>query len=90
MSNGSNFNEEHSELLKSLGEETIKQIFFIMGNKKFTIKPIIDHIKAEKIEKAFVSTNKPITEIAKENKVSCRTVYYKIKKLKSQNTNPSL
>lgn len=83
MSNGSNFNEEHSELLKSLGEETIKQIFFIMGNKKFTIKPIIDHIKAENVITSFQTTNKSFREIAEENNLH-RTTVYKILKMKTK------
>lgn len=87
MYNGSHITDEHLELLKSLGEENVNLIFQIMGGKKFTIKPLMYHIKKTRILNDFKETNKSIKEIAKENNISENTVYRAIVKFKKIKAN---
>jgi transcriptional regulator of acetoin/glycerol metabolism len=79
-----NIAEELLELYKSFGKEGIEKIYSILGNNRFTLKPLLDHIKTEQVLKDFTTTNKSITRIALDNKLNRRTVYRTLKKFKAK------
>jgi len=81
--NGSHITPEHLELLNLLGKEKVEEVIKIMGARKFTLKPLLYHIKCFEIKKAIETTNKTFEEIARENSVSTKTIQ-RIIKLKNK------
>ncbi len=79
-----NISEELLELYKSLGKEGIEKLYSILGNSKFTLKPLLDYIRIEQALKDFATTNKSITKIALDNKLNRRTIYRKLKTFKTK------
>lgn len=79
--NDNNVNESMLELYKAIGKEGIQKIYHTMGGEKFSIIPLVNHVKRERILEALRSTNKSIKQIALEVKVQPRTIY-KFLKLK--------
>lgn len=72
------------ELLDKVGEDTVKEIYEVIGGAQFTLKPLMDHIKQRKVLHELSNTNKSFREIAEENGVTRMTVWRTFKKFQEQ------
>ena len=70
----SNISPELKKILDLLGRDKVEEIVDITGGRKLSLKPLKDYIVRLDIEKAIDTTNIPLSEIAKQNKVCLKTV----------------
>ena len=88
--NDNKINEAMLELYKAIGKEGIQKIYHTMGGEKFTIIPLVNHIKRERILELLRTTSKSVKKIALEEHVDPRTVYRMLSfKKKNKDTSQS-
>jgi len=69
---------KYDEIIESLGEEKIEQLYFIMGSEKFSVATIKNIIKKRKIISS-IKEGIPFQKIASQIGVSKMTIYRYLK-----------